>query len=334
MNKSAVASTLSAILVCGLPNGALADGRVLQSTSGTVRTADAYSRTVVLENGLAFAMSESADLRALQAGAEVCIFCGESGSNCHVIPVQAAGAPVAAADTIAPVWTRSGFAIVGSPEGMDSSAALAAAEPQGRGFQASAPSAAPGRNTRVISESELAGGSAIAAAAPAASLAGGNGITTPDQLRNDPRIVSPAELRNDPSIVSPDELRSDPRIVSPDELRNDPRIVSPNELRNNIGAASPAAASSKVAAASSGAAPGGNPSAAAPAPRNNTGISSPADPPQSNSATPGLAEPATGNTGTASPADPPASNTAAPGLPDSPRNNTGISSPADPPRSN
>jgi hypothetical protein len=88
MIKTTVA--LSALLVVGAAGGVLAQEQIEEpAISGTIQSVDPTSRTVVLDNGQSYTMGESADMSALEQGAEVDLSCDAAGTNCMTVTSDA-----------------------------------------------------------------------------------------------------------------------------------------------------------------------------------------------------------------------------------------------------
>lgn len=84
MMKTTVA--LSALLAVGAAGGVLAQEQIEEpAISGTIQSVDPTSRSVVLDNGQSYTMGESADMSALEEGAQVDLSCDAAGTNCMTV---------------------------------------------------------------------------------------------------------------------------------------------------------------------------------------------------------------------------------------------------------
>ncbi|MGH6928827.1 MAG: DUF1344 domain-containing protein [Dongiaceae bacterium] len=84
MIKTAVA--LSALLAVGSAGAAFAQEQIeTPAINGTVRSVDPATRSVVLDDGQTYMLSECADVGALQTGSQVDLSCDTNGANCMVV---------------------------------------------------------------------------------------------------------------------------------------------------------------------------------------------------------------------------------------------------------
>ena len=84
MIKTAVA--LAALLAVGSAGAAVAQEQIeTPAINGTVQSVDPATRSVVLDDGQTYMLSESADVGSLQAGSKVDLSCGTNGANCMVV---------------------------------------------------------------------------------------------------------------------------------------------------------------------------------------------------------------------------------------------------------
>jgi ferric-dicitrate binding protein FerR (iron transport regulator) len=82
-----VRTAIAALSVCIVAGGtlALAQDELESSISGTVTSIDSQSRTVTLQDGKAYIMSERADIGSLQTGSKLNLTCDKQGTNCMIV---------------------------------------------------------------------------------------------------------------------------------------------------------------------------------------------------------------------------------------------------------
>jgi hypothetical protein len=84
MLRTALAA--SAILIFGASGTVLAQNQTeTPAVNGTIQSVDQNARTVVLDNGQTYTLSESADIDSLQQGSKVNLSCDSSDANCMVV---------------------------------------------------------------------------------------------------------------------------------------------------------------------------------------------------------------------------------------------------------